>query len=187
MRHTDDGALGYVFAVDGDSTWQNLARQQAADGRGETHGFVDAGTEVGAGLQGGALVDIFYRRKLGADLGGHAGKSGRVADEIEQGGGHGGRGGVGPGDDQEVGLAPELGRGEALAGFRVARLQKVVEEVAAVGLVAESGALGQLRAGVGHVLRAARGDFAEEDLVERQLVEHGHGAADEVAVGGDGD
>lgn len=33
----------------------------------------------------------------------------------------------------------------------------------------------------------AGGDLAEEDLVERELVEHGHGAADEVAVGGDGD
>lgn len=63
----------------------------------------------------------------------------------------------------------------------------MVEEVAAVGLVAQGGAFGELLSAVGHVLRAAGGDFAQEYAVERELVEHGHGAADQVAVGGDGD
>lgn len=60
MRDADDGSLGHVFAVDGDSSGQNFAREQAAYGGGQAHGFVDASTQVGAGLQGGALVDIFY-------------------------------------------------------------------------------------------------------------------------------
>lgn len=67
---------------------------------------------------------------------GDARQSGRVADEIEEGGGHGGGGGVGAGDDEQVGLAPELRGRETLPGFRVAGLEEVVEEVAAVGLVA---------------------------------------------------
>ena len=120
-----------------------------------------------------------------------------MAYKVEESCGDGGRGCVGACDDpgegivsgfrvtaqfsgcflQEVGLAPKLRGGEALAGFRVARLQEVVEKVATVSLLAEGGALSQLLAAVGHVLCATGRDLVEEDLVEAELIDDGHGTA----------
>lgn len=46
MRCADVGACGEVMAVDGDAAGEDFAREETADGWGETHCFVDAGAEV---------------------------------------------------------------------------------------------------------------------------------------------
>lgn len=78
---------------------------------------------------------------------------------------------------QKVRLAPELGGAEALAGFGIAGLEEVVEEVAAVSLLAELGALSELALAVSHVAGAAVSQFGEEEAVNLELVDDGHGAA----------
>lgn len=78
---------------------------------------------------------------------------------------------------QQVGLSPQLGGGKALAGFGIASLEEVVEEVAAVRLFTQLGSLGQLSLAVGHVAGTSGGQLGEHDLVKLELVDDGHGAA----------
>lgn len=78
---------------------------------------------------------------------------------------------------QQVGLSPQLGSGETLASLGIASLEEVVEEVAAVRLLAQLGSLGQLGLAVGHVAGTSGGQLGEHDLVKLELVDDGHGAA----------
>lgn len=205
VRDADDGALGDAVPVDGDAAREDLAREDAADRGREAHGFVDAGAEVGAGAEGGALDDLFGVGELGADFLGGFAEGVFVADEVEQSGGHGGRRGIRSSNDatnktkshqltssmtreryqtcrvfldlQQVRLGPELRRAETLASLWVTRLEEVVEEVATVRVLTELGALGELALGVGHVPGTAGGEVGEEELVELEGVDDGHGSA----------
>lgn len=127
------------------------------------------------------MDNLFDIVELAADFLGDALQGVRVADEVEQSGSHGSGRGIGTSNDEQVGLAPELGGAEALAGLGIASLEQVVEEVATISLLAQLGALGELGFAVGHVSRAAGSQLGEQELVNLELVDDGHSAADEMS------
>lgn len=104
----DDGAGGQGVAVNGHAAGENLAGQDAADRGGQTHGLVDAGAEVGAAAEGGAVDNLLDVVELGANLLGDLLEGVGVADEVEEGGSHGSRGGIGTGNDASDVLAMRL-------------------------------------------------------------------------------
>lgn len=89
---TDDDALWDDMAVNGDAAREDFARDDATDGGGETHGLVDAGSEVGARGKGLALDNFLDIIELATDLLDDLAKCMLVADKIEQGSGHSSRG-----------------------------------------------------------------------------------------------
>ena len=68
VRSSHDHARGDMFAVDSHTARKDLAGQDTAHRRRETHGFVDAGAEEGARVKCLTNVDIFERRESGADF-----------------------------------------------------------------------------------------------------------------------
>ena len=101
VRRSDDCTSGNKLVADGHAAREDLAGEEAADGGGHAHGFVDAGAEVGERGKGGSLADFLDVGECGADFLGDAGEGGGVADEVEEGGCHGCGGRVGAGDDAE--------------------------------------------------------------------------------------
>ena len=99
VRDADDGALGDEVAVDGHAPGLDLAGQDAADRGGQAHGLVDAGAQVVARVEGGALDNVLDVVEGGPDLLDDLAQGVLVADEVEDGGGHGGGSGVGAGDN----------------------------------------------------------------------------------------
>lgn len=99
VRRADDHALGHELAVDRHAAGEHLARRDAANRGRHAHGLVDAGAEEGARGQLGARDDLFDVAERSAHF--LAGFQERLlaSDEVEQGGGHGGRGRVRSGDD----------------------------------------------------------------------------------------
>ena len=78
---------------------------------------------------------------------------------------------------QKIRLGPKLRGAESLTSFGVAGLQEVVEEVTAVRVLTQLRALGELALGVAHVTSPAGGKVGEQELVELEGVDDGHGAA----------
>jgi hypothetical protein len=64
---------GEVMSVDGEAARLDLTRLEAPDWGGHAQGFVDAGAEVGAGVQAGAGADLLDVVERGADFLGEAG------------------------------------------------------------------------------------------------------------------
>ena len=101
-RRSDVDAGREVRAVNVDAAGQDLAREDAAKGRGEAQRFVDAGAQVGAGCEGGAdadvvcIVFVVVGGKVAVDFGPEFGEAGRRVEEVEEGGAHGCGEGVGP-------------------------------------------------------------------------------------------
>lgn len=71
-----------------------------------------------------------------------------------------------------------------MTSLGVASLEQVVKEVTSIRLLPELGTLGELALAVGHVSRATGSQLGEQELVNLELVDNGHGAADEMARGG---
>lgn len=78
---------------------------------------------------------------------------------------------------QQVRLSPEFGSAEALAGFGIASLEEVVEEVTTISLLAKLGALSELTLAVLHVAGTATSQSREEEFVNLELVDDGHSTA----------
>lgn len=70
MRDADDGAGGKAVAVDDEAAGEDLAREEAGDGRGEAEGFVEGGAQVGGLGEERAGADGGEGREGGADVGG---------------------------------------------------------------------------------------------------------------------
>jgi len=99
VRNADDHAGRDALAVNGDAAWEDLAREDAADGGGQAHGFIDTGAQVGAGGELRRLVDVFKVCEFGADFLGDELEGVRMPGKVEEGCGHGGRGCVAAGND----------------------------------------------------------------------------------------
>lgn len=76
---------------------------------------------------------------------------------------------------QQVGFSPEFRSSKALAGFGIASLEEVPEEVAAVRILSKLGSLSQLGLAVGHKAGTSSGQSREHILVEFEAVDDGHG------------
>jgi len=83
----DVGVFGDEVVVDCDSAWEDVAGQVVGDGRVETHRFLDAGFEVGAGFKGWAVADVGEGAESVADFGCQACACGRVMEQLPEGGG----------------------------------------------------------------------------------------------------
>lgn len=97
------------------ATGKNFPGKKTADRGGETHGFIDAGSEVAARVEDTAVMDIFHRGKLGANLGGNFLQRGGMTDEVEDSCGDCGRCRIRSSDDavgRSVLFSEKLGKME---------------------------------------------------------------------------
>lgn len=92
----DVGAGGQEVAVDFEAAGADFAPEGAADGGGHAEGFVDAGAEVAAGGDFGPGFDLVSRGEGGENFGDEGGVAFGVGGEVEEYGGEGGGGCVGP-------------------------------------------------------------------------------------------
>lgn len=69
VRDAEDGAGGEMVAVDPDAAGEDLAWEEAADGRREAEAFVEAGAQVGGLGEEGAGADGGEGREGAADAG----------------------------------------------------------------------------------------------------------------------
>lgn len=101
-------------------------------------------------------------------------EGGGVVEEVEEGCGEDGGGGVGACDYEDAGFAEQLVFGEAFAGFGVAGLQEVGVEVADFdgGVVAD--AFVRLGFAVGFEFLHARVEFVGDDFCEVEFEDAGH-------------
>jgi hypothetical protein len=69
LDDADLGALGEELIVDYETARLDVAGQVVGNRGEDAHGFVDAGLEVGAGIEGWAETDLEYAGEGGADFG----------------------------------------------------------------------------------------------------------------------
>ena len=86
VRGPDYGALGDMVAVDKEAAGEDFAREDAADGGGDSQCLVEDGAEVGAGGDAGAYADVFDAGEGGADFVVEGGEGFGVVEEVEESG-----------------------------------------------------------------------------------------------------
>jgi hypothetical protein len=170
---TYHGAGRDVMGIDFETTGEDFTREDTADRWRETHAFVDYGAQVVAGVEFWAGVDLFYVVEFGTDFFAEFGEGGGVVNEVEECAGEGCGGGVASGDDEEIAFTPEFWTCEALAGFWIAGVEEVVEEVFAVCVESYLLTFGGLSFGVCHVLHSHVIDLAEKHLVQSEGLDGG--------------
>lgn len=174
----------------GGAAFTHRASQLRGHGRRDAQRFVDESFHVLALVQLHVALDVGRVGVSGEDLAGELLLNARVARQVEGHGGGDGGGGVAAGDGQDFALAVQLVQVVAqLAGLRVFRAEKVVEEVFALGPHAflhfffDFGAVFEVLHDEGLPLFQARGDGVFEQEVEAA----GFEPEPEVGVGGEDD
>lgn len=99
MGGSDDDSCRDEMAIDGDATGQDLTRQDTANRRRHTHGLIDTGTKIGARCKSRSLDNLFNVGELASDFVNNLLHSVGVAGKVEQGRGHGSRGGIRSGNN----------------------------------------------------------------------------------------
>lgn len=163
-------------SIDQRAAFHYFAGRSARHGGGETQRLVETGFEVDEVVELCAADDVFDGGEGVAHFGLEFGHRGGVAHEVEDCCCEGRGGGVAACDHEHVGFAPELGRGEALAGFGVFRVEEVVEEVflrVVAGLGALFGAFVRFHARLHDEVPAVVGQSVDEDLVQMPAIQ-GH-------------
>lgn len=172
----DYDASGNVEVVDGEATGEDFAGKDAADGWGETHGFVDDCAEIDAGVQGWAGMDLLLLCERSPDLLGQLLQGGGIMHQVEERARQCRRCSVRACNNEKVTLAPEFWTGEAFSCLGISSVEKVVEEVFAIGFESDFAAFGGLGLTVCHILHAHVVNSAEEYFVEAEGFDHWVGA-----------
>lgn len=106
MGCPNDGAGWDMQPVNVETISEDFSRQDAADGRGETHCLIDDSSEVVARVEGGTGADFFDVRERCTDFTCDSVEFVLVVNEVEERAGECGGCRIGPSNDEQIAFTP---------------------------------------------------------------------------------